>query len=244
MQNNKKYDIVFLDWDTKKFGKKSANIYLYEKIDIKDINDIKDNIIKENYEFVTIQNCGNSVENNIAISHFPGAFLADVNVQFIKNLKDVSKSENNEKIEIENNFNYDKSLVDIVKNAFKDSRFIVDTKLSNGDEVYTEWVVNAFNQSDKYFCYHKAGQIDGFILFSINDEEKSVFLELIAINENTKGKGIGTKLIRVLENFAIENKIYTINVGTQLNNIQAQNFYEKNGYKHITNNSIYHWFSS
>ena len=69
-----------------------------------------------------------------------------------------------------------------------------------------------------------------------------MFLELIAINEKTKGKGIGTKLIKALESFAIENSLHTINVGTQLNNIQAQNFYEKNGYKHIINNSIYHWW--
>lgn len=242
MQNNQKYDIVFLDWDTKKFEKKSAKIYLYEKIDDKDINAIKENILKENYKFVTIQNCGNNVENNIAISHFPGAFLADVNVQFIKNLKDVSKNENSENIKIENDFDYDKSLVDIVRNVFKDSRFIVDTKLSNGDEVYSEWVINAFKQNDKYFCYHKTKKVDGFILFSVNKEENSIFLELIAINKNKKGEGIGTKLIKALENFAIEKNIYIIKVGTQLNNIQAQNFYEKNGYKHITNNSIYHWW--
>ena len=155
VQNNKKYDIVFLDWDTKKFKRKSAKIYLYEEIDNRDIDHIKENIMKEEYEFITIQNCGNNIGNNIAISHFAGAFLADVNVQFIKKIKEENKNEKNENIKIQNNFSYDKSLVDIVNNAFKDSRFIVDPKLSNGNEVYTEWVINAFNQKDKYFCCYK-----------------------------------------------------------------------------------------
>ena len=39
-----------------------------------------------------------------------------------------------------------------------------------------------------------------------------------------------------------KNNLSEIHVGTQLNNIKAQNFYIKCGFKHINNNSVYHWW--
>lgn len=54
--------------------------------------------------------------------------------------------------------------------------------------------------------------------------------------------GIGTKLIQKIELFAIKNDIKEIQVGTQINNIKAQNFYVKCGFKHTANNSIFHWW--
>lgn len=61
---------------------------------------------------------------------------------------------------------------------------------------------------------------------------------MIKNNQN----GVGTQLIEQIELYALKNNLSEIHVGTQLNNIKAQNFYIKCGFKHINNNSVYHWW--
>lgn len=243
MLSEEKYSIKFLDWDTNFFGIKSAKIYLYDELCNDDIKKIKEIVKEKGYEFITIQNCGNIEQNNVLMANFEGAFLADVNIQFEKKLDRSKKIENKENVCIKEKYEKDENIVNIAKKAFTDSRFLIDSKLRRGNEVYVQWVSNSFEKQNKFFCtYREDKKTKGFILFSIEKDKKSIFLELIAVDKDSKSKGIGTSLIKQLENFAIENKIEYIRVGTQLNNLNAQNFYEKNGFKHIMNNSIYHWW--
>lgn len=243
MLSEEKYSIKFLDWDTNFFGIKSAKIYLYDELCNDDIKKIKEIVKEKGYEFITIQNCGNIEQNNVLMANFEGAFLADVNIQFEKKLDRSKKIENKENVCIKEKYEKDENIVNIAKKAFTDSRFLIDSKLRRGNEVYVQWVSNSFEKQNKFFCtYREDKKTKGFILFSIEEDKKSIFLELIAVDKDSKGKGIGTSLIKQLENFAIQNKIEYIHVGTQLNNLNAQNFYEKNGFKHIMNNSIYHWW--
>lgn len=242
MLENKKYSIQFLNWDTEMFEKKSAKIILNEEISIEELNNIKRYIDSNEYEFVTIENKNNIEENNVVLSNLNGVFLADVNIQFAKKIEVDKINRKTKNIIIKNNLDYNEEIVNISKNAFKHSRFIYDKNLnSNKYIVYSEWVKNAFNKENKYFgCYTEKDKVLGYVLFSIH-KDSSITIELIAISINNKG--IGSKLINQIENFAIKNNITTLNVGTQLNNLNAQNFYEKNGFKHIANNSIYHWWS-
>lgn len=243
MLSEEKYSIKFLDWDTNFFGIKSAKIYLYDEICNDDIKKIKEIVKEKEYEFITIQNCRNIEQNNVLMANFEGAFLADVNIQFEKKLDRSKEIENKENVCIKEKYEKDENIVNIAKKAFTDSRFLIDSKLRRGNEVYVQWVNNSFEKQNKFFCtYREDKKTKGFILFSIEKDKKSIFLELIAVDKDSKGKGIGTSLIKQLENFAIENKIEYIRVGTQLNNLNAQNFYEKKEFKHIMNNSIYHWW--
>lgn len=239
MLENKKYSIRFLDWDTEMFEKKSVKIILNEEILIEDLNNIKEYINNNDYEFITFENKNNLEKNNIILSNLNNIFLADVNIQFAKRIRAIEKKDRNDEVKIKNSFNYNEDIVNISKNAFKNSRFIFDDNLNdNKYNVYSEWVKNAFKKEDKYFCYYEEKKILGYVLFSIHSN--SITIELIAAKSNNKG--IGTKLMNQIEEFALKNNINTLNVGTQLNNLNAQNFYEKNGFKHIANNSIYHWW--
>ena len=96
-ENEEKYSIKFLDWDTNFFGINSAKIYLYDEFCNDDIKKIKKIVKEKKYEFITIQNCGNIEKNNVLISNFEGAFLVDVNIQFEKKL-DRSKEIENKKL--------------------------------------------------------------------------------------------------------------------------------------------------
>lgn len=233
----KKYNIENLEWDTNFFGIKSARICLNEKVEENDIQDMINELKKENYQFVTIRNIENQNKNNYALKNVDNIFLADVNIEFKKELEGVIKLR--EKLDINNNLEYNQEIINISKDSFKYSRFINDINLKKSSEVYVQWAKNAFNREDKYFCTYKENhKVVGYLLFSISN--KKLVIELIAVSRKSQGKGIGKKLIENIEEFALKNKITTIQVGTQLNNISAQNFYIKCGFKHVANHSIYH----
>lgn len=238
MQLNKDYQIKGLEWDTKFFNITSAKITLFNQLtQIKFVKLLEES---KQYHFVTLQNNNNNEYNNFIIATNSNAFLTDVNIQLEKNIYDIKY--NNDlyhNIYIENNMNKNKNILEISKVSFKYSRFINDSNLKNGKLVYYNWVNNSFNNKEKYFCYYKINnQVLGFILFSMKAE--NTIIELIAIDEKNKNQGIGKKLIYSVEQFSANNNIKTIKVGTQINNIIAQNFYIKCGFKHTQNNSIYH----
>ena len=80
----------------------------------------------------------------------------------------------------------------------------------------------------------------GFLLFSMDKEQKTATIELIAVKKENSKSGIGSLLIKTFEKYCYENGIEKLEVGTQLNNITAQRFYQKNGFRVTQYNSIYH----
>ena len=236
----KKYEIKKLQWDSLFFGINSAKVILNEEITKNEIKEIIENLKTNNYKFITIQNINNNSNNNFILKEFNNIFLADVNIQFIKDidLKTKIKDVCNEII-IETNVAFNEEILDISKKSFKYSRFIDDKNLKKGNQVYCEWTKNAFNKSEKYFAIYKhIKKIIGYALFSVFNNE--LVIELIAIDDKYKGNGIGHKIISSIESYAMQNRINKIKVGTQINNIKAQNFYVSCGFKHNTNHSIYH----
>ena len=239
MQISERYEIKKLDWDTSFFGLNCAKVILKKEINVEDVNRISEELEKNKIQFATIQNIDNNDNNNYIMNEFDKAFLADVNIQFMKEIDLKVKNEISNNVNIKNNMPYNEEILDIAKKSFIYSRFINDKNLKNGDKVYYEWTKNSFGRKDKYFCVHQTNEKnDGYLLFSIENNE--IVIELIAVNKQVKGIGIGRKLIKEIENFAKEKDIKCIKVGTQLNNIYAQNFYVKCGFEHITNHSIYH----
>lgn len=237
MQINNKYDIEKLKWDTDFFGVNSAKVILNNTIDEQDIKEILKKIEDDNYEFVTINNIKNNDNNNYILKDISNIFLADVNIQFEKGVEEKNEIDNN--VSIHNNFEYNQEILEISQKSFVYSRFMNDLNLKNASDVYVEWAKNSFDKKDKYFCTYKIeNKVIGYLLFSIKDT--SLTIELIAVDNNHKEKGIGRKLINKVEEFAYSNNITNMKVGTQLNNIYAQNFYINNGFRHISNNSIYH----
>ena len=75
MLENKKYSIRFLDWDTEMFEKNSVKITLNEEILIEDLNNIKEYINNNDYEFITFENKNNLEKNNIILSNLNNIFL-------------------------------------------------------------------------------------------------------------------------------------------------------------------------
>jgi len=112
------------------------------------------------------------------------------------------------------------------------SRFNKDNKFSYKEfvELYKKWVDNSFdnNYADDILVYVLNKKIVGFVTYKINNDEARI--GLIATDSNQQGKGIGTKLLNAVENKLFSLKIKTLEIPTQMENIIACKFYDKNGY--------------
>ncbi|MBR3255368.1 MAG: GNAT family N-acetyltransferase [Clostridia bacterium] len=236
MQENRNYDFLNLDWDTQYFGFNSCKVILKNELKKQDIKDLDK--MFDNYSFITIVNNNNNNRNNLMISKFD-LFLADVNVQFNKR---VEFCENCTSVIISNNCFENNEMLNIAKNSYKYSRFLNDSNLDfdKAHLLYYNWLKNSFNNEKKYIAsYNQNESCLGYCLFHFEDDNCCI-IELIAVNNDSFNQGIGSKIIKTVENYCFNNNISFIKVGTQLANIEAQNFYIKNGFKISNYNSIYH----
>ena len=234
----KNFEYFPLEWDTDFFRLYSAKVNLYGVVDEEE----QDEIIQfcRDYDFVTISNLDNIKENNLWIGNRTNAFLADMNIQFLKILDDKPDYQD-EKTYVLNCLSRNEQIVDIAKKSFNYSRFFNDPKLpqEKAENIYLHWTECAFDQENKYFVVsEREGDLAGYILFSINED--SSVIELIAVDEKYQGQRVGKSLIHTMESFVIDQGIKKIKVGTQVNNISAAQFYNAMGFKYVSCGSMYH----
>lgn len=227
-----------MDWDSEFFNIRCGKAVVETK---KDVELLIDESI--DYDFVSIQNVDNKVNTNKLIAENTDAFLADINIQFIKTIE-LNNESDNDCIIISTKEAHEKYNIEISEDDFNHSKFIEDEnfRLRNGYKVYEEWIKNSIDEDDKFFAIQlsECGDIKGFILFKMDDT--SVVLELVKVNERYRGEGVCSQLISTIENYAMNNGIRDIHVGTQVNNIAAINLYHKLGYKEVLRTSVYHWW--
>ncbi|MEA5017697.1 MAG: GNAT family N-acetyltransferase [Erysipelotrichaceae bacterium] len=236
--SSKNYELKPLQWDTDYFGVSSARVNLYGIVSEKEQEEIV-NFCKE-YEFLTICNIDNVIENNHWISKKTDAFLVDVNLQYQKRIESNFRFISPDTY-IANCLSKNNRISDIAINTFKHSRFFNDPFLPKyqTSNIYHHWTESAFNNKKKYFIIHeKAGLITGFILFSLSNSNS--IIELIAVDEKYQGQGIGKKLINTLESYTANMRLKHIDVGTQSSNTTAVLFYQKMGFMYVGCRSIYH----
>jgi ribosomal protein S18 acetylase RimI-like enzyme len=240
--NKKSFEAFVLDWDTNYFNVKSAKVILKDNLSKNDKKEILEYC--NNFEFITISNLNNNSENNIWIAQKTKSFLADMNVQFIKNI-DKPSIKMDKFTNVYNLFPENEDLLNISKKSFLYSRFFNDPYLpkEKSQNIYLQWTKNSFNKLEKYFVITKINEkIAGYILFSMNLVNSFAIIELIAVDEKFRGKGIGKSLMTGLENFTYEKGVKVIRVGTQVDNISAIRFYNTCGFKYLNCNSIYHYW--
>ncbi|MCF0140854.1 MAG: GNAT family N-acetyltransferase [Mogibacterium sp.] len=230
-----------LDWDTEFFGVKCGRLLVD---DVSELSDVKDEDFQK-YDFTSIYNVNNEPTVNKWIGENTIAFLVDVNVQLEKKALS-ARDEADAEIIIENATEIDKETVDqmsVERDDFKYSKFVRDEKLSERDGycVYKEWLKNSLKAEHKYFAYYPSGDtVGGYILFSVNEEDKAVTIELAKVNENLRGRRVATRMLDAVERFAVLEGYRKLRVGTQMNNIPAINLYHSRGYKETSRTSVFH----
>lgn len=226
-----------LDWDTEFFGVTCAKTVLHHSLNKSDWNKLK--LKFKDYEFISIVNKNSEPMNAQLIGKETSAFLADVNIQFVKKIDgNVTFPQNITSIGLSQRDLH--QLMDLAD--FKYSKFVEDPELARrgGSYVYREWLRNSFKNPEKYFVISKdnSGSINGFALYSITNNK--CVIELIAVSQLNSNAGIGSSLFQAVEYNVFQKGIQKIVVGTQLRNLSAVNFYYKVGCKQVGCHQVYH----
>ena len=103
-------------------------------------------------------------------------------------------------------------------------------ELENGfdDDYWNEF----FTKDDrKILVVEDEGKVIGFLSLCINKDYNYLYLDDFCINENYRGKGIGTKLMNMAVDFAKKNKLNNIETHVETANHEARDFYKKKGFK-------------
>lgn len=231
--------------DTEYFGIASAKVFLKKACSLAQEQTHLLEFMQD-FEFVSITNKSNDPINNRWLGEKTTAFLTDMNIQLRKKVS-ISENHNNNLATVEDNFPENDQIIRIAKTSFTTSQFLSDPylPLEKAQYIYADITKNAFGKDKRFFVVTRAMEvITGFLLFSIDEETSYSTIELIAIDQDFQGTGIGRSLMRSMENYVSQKKVESIKVGTQLNNTDALNFYTSFGFKYFECNSIYHYWPS
>lgn len=163
--------------------------------------------------------------------------LVDVKVTY---QKEKLQSVRND-VKIESSLTWSKKMEELAYQSGEYSRFKIDDNFAPTVflKMYEIWLrsslaheiaseVMVFNPEDP----------EGFLTVNIQEEEATV--GLIAVDNRSRGKGVGKRLMQQLEGLALKNHVSRIKVATQEANVIANRFYKSLGYIVAEKHYIYH----
>lgn len=238
MKKNVEHAVDFYDlkWDSNFFKVNSAKAILKRPLTLNEWEELNKRV--NDYEFISILNSNSEPVNAQLIGKNSSAFLADVNIQFMKRIDPSVQTSKN--ITFHQALGRNNRVIEIAD--FQFSKFTEDLQLAKrgGKNVYRQWLINSFNNPDKFFALSKdeTGEINGFLLHHYTKD--TCVIELIAVQKSSVKGGLGTSLFKAIEYEAYKRGLSEIRVGTQVRNMGAINFYQKVGCKQVGCHQVYH----
>lgn len=233
-----KYSWTLADFDTKLFGFKTVKINHVEPGSVdKLIADIKkSNIIYTTYRLPA---------NNFTIIHElekAGFILVDGLISLETKVSEVQARESDKNIR-------EATKDDIVHlrrlsgNIFYFSRFYNDPFIPKrkADELFVSWVENSIKGriADLVLVWEEKGKILGYITL-----QKKGQIPLVGVSSESRGKGIGKKLIFAAIAQFKKWGVDTVEIETQMQNIQALRAYQACGFKVVNSYLTFSWHNN
>lgn len=227
-----KYDITELGFDSDLFDVACCKVVINERLTEGEF----DALLSETqaYSFVTINNVCSDSFNRYLLGARSNAFLTDTPVTLLKNAEGAPVQSDIRPASAEDLAALEK----IAATAFSKSRFASDPLLNKEKvgELYSLWVKNAFLNKEKTVLTSCA--CDGFVICDFSSER--CHIDLLAVAESARGKGVGKKLLLEAERLAAEFGCKEMLVGTQAANVSALRLYEKCGFRVAFTSQTYH----
>lgn len=155
-----------------------------------------------------------------------GFYIVDTNIQFSLFKRIILK--NNSNLRFANSSDEPK-IRELAKNAFKYSRFNKDPNISNkiASKIKEEWVGNFFlgKRGKWMIVVEENSKIKGFLQL-IHKNQDTIVIDLIAIDQKFRGKGLAKKMISYAYTHCLKRN-GSIEVGTQIDNKPSINLYSK-----------------
>lgn len=129
----------------------------------------------------------------------------------------------------------------IAGDAFSQTRFHLDPLISNhvADGLKAKWAGNYFSgeRGDGMIVALKDTEVVGFLQYFVSD--RSLTIDLIAVSERHRGKGIGSAMIALAGN--PKEPLQKMIVGTQISNTRSLRTYERLGFRICSSSYILHY---
>jgi ribosomal protein S18 acetylase RimI-like enzyme len=140
----------------------------------------------------------------------------------------------------------DQDVLDLALAAGHHSRFRLDKRFEKGtfEAMYHHWIKRSVAGELADFVYgHRddRGRVNGLITGKVNGD--SGHIGLMAVQSEVRGQGIGTMLLDVLRRRLLEDNTSVMTLWTQARNEGALSFYEKSGFRKVSETRIYHWWN-
>jgi len=122
-------------------------------------------------------------------------------------------------------------LEEIARQSFFDSRFYADPNFDDdrAAEMYALWVRRGIEDDERALLTTE--ERDGFIVCHLDTEGRVGTIDLIAVADDTRGRGIGSQLVEAADTAFAEAGMTRTRVVTQARNIAAQRLYQARGYR-------------
>ena len=235
--------LEILEWDSSFFGYPVAKI-ITEKISTEQLDaitsDAKKRRIRLLYIFV---DPADPISVNAA--NKIGARLVDQKITFHKKIDAAAISEVDSHIEQFEAVYPSPQLISLSIQSGLYSRYKIDPGFKNDEfeKLYLAWIENSVNKkiADHTFVYKEDGCELGFVTLKVKPGYGQI--GLIAVDESSRGKSIGKKLIAAVTDILFQKNITDLDVVTQIDNADACSFYKKTGFTGSKTENIYHiWF--
>ena len=131
-------------------------------------------------------------------------------------------------------------LVAIARTAFPLTRFYADPSLDDGrcGDLYAEWTRSlCVGAADAVLVAEADGLVVGYVTVNVDDDTSEI--GLIAVADDWRGQGVGTRLVLAAVDFAHSRGGRLMTVVTQGRNVGALRTFEGCGFR-VTNTSL--WF--
>jgi len=134
----------------------------------------------------------------------------------------------------------------LASSGFHFSRFHLDPRFPNAiaDEVKCQWARNLVlgKRGDGCLVARRNGRVVGFLGF-LSDQRGRLAIDLVAVEEATRRKGVGSALVSALSASAYDQGRTAV-VGTQIANRGSVHFYESLGYRFDSAEYVLHGYAN
>jgi len=252
-ENNNIRGLIFfeaLDFDTKLFSLKTfklTDLIISKRLERKDFivcaHLLLDMFIKEmkknKAKFIQCKLDSRNIYVAQVLEEF-GFRLASTDITFLRDTTLVEQKPHNYLISLCNEGDVD-YLYTMSKETYRTTRFHNDPKISKeqANEMQALWIKNCYYQklADEIIVIKDGKDICGYVAcgivknISFSGNKKIGRIILITVDKKFQGKGIGSIVIRESLKWFKNQGCAFVAVGTQLINIPALKFYQKNGFK-------------
>lgn len=222
-----------LDWDSSFFKKKIGRVII-DHID--QLQEIKETIRSEKYDLVYL-----FTEQPMLLKVLGEPINTKVGYRRDLTTMDLPKFPLGLSVFSEKKVN--EELLELAYQAGHFSRFKLDAHFSDADfkHLYNQWMKKSLDPTSMIFIYSSKGNIQGMTTLDFKTDFTQI--GLIGVDQLSRGKRIGRKLIDACFHHTIKAEMPHLDVYAQAKNIAACRFYEACGFQAFNKNYIYHYWT-